>query len=150
VKIAEHDAAKWGALWPAVRGWRWVSAQLKELWTRYGWLTVITWFGLYNAVLWSIFGARRSGVLKGMDAKDVEKWLNNLSLKKSVLGPEHVTLSPVAMDFLIAWLLVKTTEPIRAVAVILAVPVLVRRLPTWLLFRLGAKNIPGRTGGPGM
>jgi uncharacterized membrane protein YeiB len=149
-KIAEADAAKWGPVWPVVRSWRLVSARLKELWTRYGWLTIITWFGMYNVVLWGIFAARRTGVFKGMESAKVQKWLNDLSLKKRFYGEEPIILSPVAIDFLVAWLLVKTTEPLRAIVIIMLVPVLVRRLPPWLLFRLGAKNIPGRTGGPGM
>jgi len=147
---AAKDAARWGPVWPLIRGWRWTKAQMTELWKRYGWLTVITWLGVYVTFLSGMFAARRAGLIKGMAAKDVEAKINSFEIKKRLYGPDHIKLSPVAMDFLIAWLLVKTTEPIRLLLVVGLVPLLVRRLPRWVLFRLGAKNIPGRTGGPGL
>jgi hypothetical protein len=145
-KVASaEDAQRWGIMWPAIRLWRWSSLKMQSLWRRYGWLTVVTWFGVYFTFLGTVFGIRRLGLFGSVGtqrARDLEEWINKQPWKQRWLGERPISLSPAAFDFMVAWLLIKPTEPLRLILVVLLVPWLVRRLPPSVLLRLGAKIPP--------
>jgi hypothetical protein len=117
--------------------WRANRDRFKYFVRSYGYLTVAAYLGVYVVTLFSIFGLVRAGVIRG---PDVNSWLNNWRVKKAITD-KPVALSPVATDFGVAWLLTKTTEPLRLVATIALMPVLVRRLPPVLarIFRVPPK-----------
>jgi hypothetical protein len=87
-------------------------------------------------VLGSTFGLVRCGAIP---SPDLHAWVNDSRLKKWMCPDKRLQLSKGASDFLTAWLIVKTTEPIRAAATIVAVPVMVRYLPVRVLSRLKVK-----------
>jgi hypothetical protein len=105
--------------------WRANNARLKYFFRTYGYFSVATYLGVYVVTLAGIFGLVRGGAIRG---PDVNAWLNNWSVKKAITD-KPVALSPVATDFGMAWLLTKTTEPVRLVVTLAILPVLVRRLP---------------------
>jgi hypothetical protein len=117
------------------------KAEFQALIVRYGWFTGFTYFGVYLVTLGTVYGAVRVGLLP---VPDVNAVVNDLSAKKFVMGPEPVNIPPQWRDFATAWLVTKTTEPLRLVATIVIVPLLARRLPPGVLTMLGvkAKNLP--------
>jgi hypothetical protein len=62
----------------------------------------------------------------------VNAWINGSSIKKFFTESE-VKLSPFWSEFLTAWALTKTTEPLRIVGTAAALPVVVRYMPARLL-----------------
>lgn len=108
----------------------------QETWRAYGYLFVGTYFGIYFLVLGSAYCLVRCGAIP---APDLNTWVNDSRVKKWVSPDKHLHLSKAASDFLTAWLIVKTTEPIRAAATIVAVPVMVRYLPIAVLSKLKVK-----------
>jgi hypothetical protein len=112
------------------------KAEFQALIVRYGWFTGFTYFGVYLVTLGSVYGAVRVGLLP---VPDVNAIVNDLSAKKFVMGPEPVNIPPQWRDFATAWLVTKTTEPLRLVVPIGIVPLLARRLPPGVLTMLGVK-----------
>jgi hypothetical protein len=105
--------------------WRANNARLKYFFRTYGYFAVATYLGVYVITLAGLFGLVRAGAIRG---PDVNTWLNNWSVKKAFTD-KPVHLSPVATDFGVAWLLTKTTEPVRLVVTLAILPVLARRVP---------------------
>lgn len=112
--------------------WKANSLAVKKLFTSYGWFAVATYGGVYVGTLSTIFLLIRTGVWVPAPF-DVGAYLNAWSIKKALLGDEPLNLPPALSDFLFAWLLTKTTEPVRLVVTIAAVPWLVRHAPVRLL-----------------
>jgi hypothetical protein len=123
--------------------WRANSAHLKELGRQYGYLAVGTYLGIYVVTLSGLFAAVRAGVVSG---PDVNAFLSTWWVSQRVFGPGEWHLSEVAVDFGTAWLLTKTTEPLRLVATIPAVPFIAKRAPAGLLrfFRVPEHVIAAR------
>jgi len=90
---------------------------------------------VYLATLGAVYGGVTFGVLP---SPDVNAFLNGLSLKSMLLGPTPVEIAPKWQNFATAWVITKTTEPVRLVATIFLVPVLVKRLPASVLAVFGA------------
>ena len=111
------------------------KGELKDLFSRYGWFAGATYFGVYLATLGAVYGGVTFGVLP---SPDVNAFLNGLSLKSMLLGPTPVEIAPKWQNFATAWVITKTTEPVRLVATIFLVPVLVKRLPASVLAVFGA------------
>ena len=96
-----------------------------QLWRQFGYLTLIVYFGLYVVVLTGLWGLIGFGIIRG---PNVNKWLNNSDWKKRFTDKEIIVPDSL-QSFLTAWLMTKTTEPVRMVLTILLVPALVRYLP---------------------
>jgi hypothetical protein len=110
--------------------WKANSAAMKKLFTSYGLFAVATYLGVYVTTLSGLFALVHAGAVEG---PDVEAFLNSWSLKHALWGDAPIRLSPVFGEFLMAWLLTKTTEPVRLAVTIAAIPVLVRRMPHTVL-----------------
>jgi hypothetical protein len=110
--------------------WKGASANLKKLFVSYGYFAVATYLGVYVTTLSGLFVLVHAGLIPG---PDVGAFINAWSVKKMLVGDDPVTLSPVVGEFLMAWLLTKTTEPVRLVVTIAAIPALVRRMPASIL-----------------
>jgi hypothetical protein len=78
----------------------------------------------------------KTGIISGPD--DLNGWINNWGPKKLLYSGE-VHVPPNAIDFATAWVLTKTTEPVRLVATIALVPYLARHLPPRVLRAMGAR-----------
>lgn len=113
--------------------------KLKELASRYGWFPVATYLGIYVVVLSGIYVLVKVRAVQGPDAEGINKFVNNWFIKRAILGDRVVTIPPGIVDFATAWVLTKTTEPVRLVATIAVVPGLARRVPAHILARFGAK-----------
>lgn len=120
--------------------WRANRDRFKFFVKSYGYLTIATYLSVYVATLFSIFGLVRVGVIRG---PDVNAWLNNWRVKKAI-SDKPIALSPVATDFGVAWLLTKTTEPVRLIVTIALMPAIVRRLPPFLarVFKVPPQSVP--------
>ena len=106
------------------------KAQLTELGTKYGYLSIATYLGVYVCTLGGIYVCVKAGAVT---PPDVNTFINELSLKKALLGDGRIEVPPWGVDFATAWVLTKTTEPLRLVSTIALIPVLVRRLPPHVL-----------------
>ena len=104
--------------------WKANNARLKKLFVSYGWFAVATYGGVYVSTLAGLFALVRLGAIGS--PVDVGSVLDAWSIKKALLGDEPLNLNPAVSDFLVAWLLTKTTEPLRLVTTIAIVPFLVR------------------------
>jgi len=109
-----------------------------HMFKQYGYLTVATYLGVYVVTLAGLYALVRTGLVEG---PDVNTFLNNWFVKKALYADE-IKLSDKAVDFGMAWLLTKTTEPVRLVVTLALMPVVVRRSPAWLLrlFRAAPKD----------
>ena len=112
------------------------KAEFTALVQRYGWFTGYTYFGVYLVTLGGVYSAVCAGLLPSPDVNAV---INGLSAKQYLLGPEPVNIPPQWRDFATAWVITKTTEPLRLVITIVIVPILARRLPPGVLAALGVK-----------
>ena len=125
--------------------WRWLMANkaaLSQLARESGWLAAATYLSVYVLTLSALFAAVHSGALAalGMAPLDVAGAIHARLpewLWKPLLG-ESGKLSPLFVEFGAAWLLTKTTEPLRLVATIALVPLLRRYAPLMLLRFFGA------------
>ena len=92
---------------------------------QYGAFAVVTYLSVYVTTLGMLY----VGVKLGLIAKpDVNTWINNWRVKKFFMDTP-VDIPDSIMDFAVAWVLTKTTEPIRLVVTIAILPFLVKRLP---------------------
>ena len=108
------------------------------MWRSYGYLFVGGYFGLYFCTLGGLFFCVHSGIVKG---PDVNTWINKSSFKQYIKKEGDIALSPLVTELLTAWLVTKTTEPLRFGITVVTVPLLVRYLPlTWL--RLLRVHVP--------
>lgn len=121
--------------------WNANKAKLKDLASKYGWLPVATYLGVYVVVLSGMFVLVKAGVVHGPDAEGISTFVNGWFVKRAVMGDAVVTIPAGFIDFATAWVLTKTTEPVRLVATIAVVPALARRLSPQLLMRFGAKIV---------
>lgn len=104
------------------------KAQLGDMFSKYGYLTVSTYLGVYVLTLGTLYAAVKAKVVPV--PRDVNAWLNHWAVKRALLGDAYqVHVPPWCVDFATAWVLTKTTEPLRLVTTIALVPTLVRRLP---------------------
>jgi len=97
---------------------------------RFGYLAVGTYLGVYVCTLSSLYVMVSCGLIQG---PDVNAFLNAWSVKKALYGPEEIRLADSALDFGVAWVLTKTTEPVRAFVTIALVPLIARRAPPAVL-----------------
>ena len=110
--------------------WRANADRLKTMMTSYGYLTIATYLGVYVITLASLYGAVLSDVIAG---PDVDSYINGWFVKKALVGDREIHVPPAFTQFATAWVLTKTTEPLRLVVTIAAVPAIVRRAPAALL-----------------
>ncbi len=82
--------------------------------------------------IWQILFALVPSPTTWIAGPDVNAWINNSSIKKYFTESE-VKLSPFWAEFLTAWALTKTTEPLRIIGTAAALPVVVRYMPARLL-----------------
>ena len=111
---------------------------MKRLFKSYGYFTVATYLGVYVITLGGLYVTVKAGAVT---PPDVNGWINNWRVKKALYEPQLV-IPENYLDFATAWVLTKTTEPIRLVVTIALVPILVRRLPPRVLSLFGAKPPP--------
>lgn len=123
--------------------WRANNARLKVLFKRYGRLTLVTYLGVYVLTLSGLYALVRCGLVAG---PDVNAFINGWFVKKAVLGDVEVHVPAAWGDFATAWVLTKTTEPLRLVATLAVVPVIVRRAPHSVLRFLKALPAEGAAG----
>ena len=118
------------------------KAAMAQLARESGWLAAATYLLVYVLTLGALFAAVHGGALAalGMAPLDVAGAIH-ARLPDWVLAPllgEGGRLSPLLVEFGTAWLLTKTTEPLRLVGTIALVPLLRRRAPLPLLRLFGA------------
>lgn len=133
--------------------WRHNSSKLKSMMQSFGYLTIATYLGIYVVTLGSMYACVRVGMVQG---PDVNGFINGWFVKRALLGDKDVHIPVEYTEFATAWVLTKTTEPVRLVATIAAVPVVVRRSPEALLRLLrvpaeaiAARGVPGSSSGSG-
>lgn len=122
----------------------WLKAnkdKLKELAKRYGWFPVATYLGIYVIALTGIYILVKAGAVTGPSPERINNFINNWFIKKAIVGDKVLTVPPGIIDFATAWVLTKTTEPVRLVTTIAIVPAVARRLPPHVLQRFGAKVV---------
>lgn len=106
------------------------KAHFKDLFKRYGYLTVATYLAVYVLTLAGLYGLVLLGVVKG---PDVNAYVNDWTIKKLLVGDKHVSFPPRFIDFGTAWVMTKMTEPIRLAVTIAIMPRVIRRAPPALL-----------------
>jgi hypothetical protein len=116
------------------------KAELSMLFKSYGYFTVATYFSVYLVTLGGIYSCVKLGAIG--ELPDVNSWINSNFIKQAVLGQQRLEVPPWGLQFAAAWVLTKTTEPVRLLFTLAAVPVLVRRLPPRVLALFGAKPPP--------
>ena len=114
-----------------IQWWRENNARLKKLVLSYGWFAGATYLGVYVTTLTGLFVMVRLGAIG--PSIDVGAAIDSWSIKKALFGEERLHINPVLSDFLVAWLLTKTTEPARLAVTIATIPVLVRHMPPAVL-----------------
>lgn len=77
-----------------------------------------------------------------LPSPDLNAFLNGLSLKTYLFGPEPLVIPEWGRQLAVAFVVTKTTEPIRIVVVLGLVPSLVKRLPAGVLRLFGVKKLP--------
>lgn len=107
-----------------------VRVETRRLFVNYGWLAGGAYFGVWACTMTSVYGALELGLLP---SPDVNAFLNSLSLKAALYGPEPITVPEWGKQLATAWVITKTTEPVRLFVVLGLVPVLVKRLPASVL-----------------
>jgi len=118
-----------------------VRTETKRLFVNYGWLAGGTYFGVWACTMTSVYGALELGLLP---SPDVNAFLNSLSLKNALYGPEPITVPEWGKQLATAWVITKTTEPVRVFIVLGLVPVLVKRLPSNVLKLFGVDPLSKR------
>jgi Protein of unknown function (DUF1279) len=119
------------------------KAHFKDLFKRYGYLTVATYLTVYVITLAGLYGCVRLGLVQG---PDVNAYVNDWMIKKALVGDKHVTVPPKLIDFATAWILTKFTEPIRLAVTIAVMPRVIRRAPPGLLKFFKAGPPPAQAG----
>ena len=92
----------------------------------------------YLLTLGALYLAVRAGALGTLDVAGALAARLPASVKDALFGPGDIAISPALLDFGTAWLLTKTTEPLRLVATLALVPALRKRAPLPLLRLLRA------------
>jgi Protein of unknown function (DUF1279) len=121
---------------------RWLGerkGQFKSVMMQYSALGIVFYFGLYAVTLGSVYGLVRAEVVR---IPDPTPTLRRISLLRQRWGDDF-QLSPFWYQFLGAWLLTKTTEPVRLVVTLAALPWLARRLPPHVLRAFGVRIVEG-------
>eukprot|EP00919_Chromeraceae_sp_WS-2016_P041556 GHVR01099023.1.p1 GENE.GHVR01099023.1~~GHVR01099023.1.p1 ORF type:complete len:262 (+),score=46.84 GHVR01099023.1:1-786(+) len=102
------------------------TTKLKNLWGKYGWLTVSTYFSVYVGTLCSFYTAISSGYFTANHAK---KMVKQFSFLHDRVDPSTLdNVETVKGRFLIAWVATKLVEPLRAGVTIALIPWLARVL----------------------
>lgn len=127
--------------------WRANTARAKAMMSQYGYLAVATYFGVYLVTLGSLYGLVTAGVIAAPTG-GVDEFINSWSVKKALLGEEPLHISPGFTGFATAWLLTKTTEPLRLVVTIGAVPAIARWAPASVLRMLRVRAPTGAGAAP--
>lgn len=119
--------------------WRSMHGRLRHMMKNYGYFAVASYLGVYVVTLAGLFGAVKLGLVSG---PDVNAYINDWRLKK-LITDKHVVLPEWSIEFGTAWVLTKTTEPLRLVATLALLPRLLRRASpsTLRLFRVPAHEI---------
>jgi hypothetical protein len=127
--------------------WRANSARLKHMIKSYGYFAVAAYLGVYVVTLAGLYGAVKAGLIRGPEKLD--EYVNNWTVKRWLFGDREFHIPPALTQFATAWVLTKTTEPVRLVVTIGILPGLVRRAPAGLLraFRVPEGVIAARGGG---
>jgi hypothetical protein len=110
----------------------WWSAnkdRLKGLAKQYGWFVAATYFGVYLVTLAGVFVLVKAGVVAGPSPASVNNFLTTNFIKRMLLGDRTIAVPLEFVDFATAWVITKTTEPVRLVVTIAIVPALARRMP---------------------
>ena len=115
-----------------------VRSEAKRIFFTYGWLAVGTYFGVWICTMSSVYSALQFGLLP---SPDLNAFLNDLSLKNFLFGPEPLEIPAWGRQLAIAFVITKTTEPVRLVLVMGLVPTLVKRLPAGVLRVFGVKKL---------
>lgn len=115
------------------------KAKLLALAKEYGYFSVATYFGVYLVTLSMVYGFV---VVGAVPAFDVNEFMNSLTLKKWMMGPEPLVVPRWGLDFMTAWIITKTTEPGRVLITIALVPFLAKRLPNAFLTLFGLRARP--------
>lgn len=125
--------------------WKENNAKVKALFKQYGVFAVSTYLGVYVVTLFSLFGIVSAGAVQG---PDINAFLAKQGERFGIERLKTLHLSPAVSNFLTAWLLTKTTEPVRLATTIVLVPVLARKLPPSVLrfFRVPAEAIAASHG----
>ena len=125
--------------------WRANAARFKAAIASYGYFAVATYLGVYVTTLAGLFVLVQSGAIEG---PDVNAFLNGWFVKKALWGDAPVVIPAAYGNFATAWVLTKTTEPLRLVATLALLPVAARRAPAGLLraFRVPEAVIASRGG----
>lgn len=100
--------------------------KFKEMIKSFGYFVVAAYFTLYLIVLSFIYMLVKVNLIP---TPDVNGWINSMRLKKIIMGDDEVDIPEWCADFATAWVVTKTTEPVRLIATIAAVPILLRKLP---------------------
>ena len=110
--------------------WTENSGLFRQYVRNYGGLTLTFYIGMYVVVLTTLWGLVELGAVRG---PDVNKWLKNSKIKTWLSPDKELEVSPHITNFLTAWLLTKTTEPVRILVTLFAIPALLRYLPMRVL-----------------
>ena len=116
-----------------------LKSEAKRMFFTYGWLAVGTYFGVWLCTISSVYAGLQFGLLP---SPDLNAFLNGLSLKTYLFGPEPLVIPEWGRQLAVAFVVTKTTEPIRIVVVLGLVPSLVKRLPAGVLRLFGVKKLP--------
>lgn len=109
--------------------WKENSSAVKRLFKDYGGFAVGVYLSVYVCTLLLLYLIVSAKLLEG---PDVNEFINSMRLKKAFIE-RRIEVPQEYADFATAWVLTKTTEPIRLVVTLALVPFLVRRLPASVL-----------------
>lgn len=100
--------------------------RFKELWSKYGWVFVVTYLAVYLSTWFSIYMLLTT------------PWISQLSFMRSIneWGASHLKdlqesvkmLKKMDINVAIAWVLTKPTEPVRAIITLAITPTIARLL----------------------
>lgn len=110
---------------------------MTRLLKRYGYITAATYVAVYVVSLSSVYGIVSLGIIPILD---VNSFVNGLSLKKWILGDAPVDIPRWASPLVTAWIITKTTEPVRLVVTAAIMPSVIKRLPVGILRFFGVKD----------
>lgn len=116
------------------------KARMTEMAKEYGYFVIATYLGIYVIVLGGIYVLVKTKLIAGPDAEGINAFINGWFIKKAILGDRVVNIPPGFADFATAWVLTKTTEPVRLVTTLAIVPSLARRLPPPVMALFGVKK----------
>lgn len=84
---------------------RQAQSRLKQLWHKYGYVAIVTYFGLYFGTLFLIYLAFHFKLTGNFDPQAIVRWLG--------LEAHFAKFDSKAGEFAMAWLTTKLTEPVR-------------------------------------